>query len=150
MSERLHTLVAAVPAAHDVRRFSVAVCPGGGRDVGYFAFRPTSEGDVVEDELTRGIHPMVGRRLNLWRLRNFHVTRVEAPEDVLLYECVARENPTDRRLVALAQVRQMSVVHDETGRPSSRCRTPSVRSSTAWRRSAGPGSPAEPPAPSST
>ena len=115
MSEQLRTLVAAVPAAHEVRRLSVAVCPGNGRDVGYFAFRPTEEGDVVEDELTRGIHPMVGRRLNLWRLRNFHVTRVEAPEDVMLYECVARENPTDRRLVALAQVRQMSVVRDESG-----------------------------------
>ncbi len=59
---------------------------------------------------------MVGRRLNLWRLRNFHVTRIEAPEDVLLYECVARENPADRRLVALAQVRQLAIVRDENGR----------------------------------
>ncbi len=59
---------------------------------------------------------MVGRRLNLWRLRNFDVTRIEAPEDVLLYECVARENPADRRLVALAQVRQLAVVRDEEGR----------------------------------
>jgi acetyl-CoA carboxylase carboxyltransferase component len=61
------------------------------------------------------VHPMVGRRLNLWRLRNFHVTRIEAPEDVLLYECVARDNPADRRLVALAQVRQLHVVRDEDG-----------------------------------
>ena len=76
---------------------------------------PLRTATVVEDDLTRGVHPMVGRRLDLWRLRNFHVTRVEAPEDVLLYECVARENPSDRRLVALAQVRQMSVVRDEDG-----------------------------------
>ncbi len=59
---------------------------------------------------------MVGRRLNLWRLRNFHLTRLEAPEDVLLYECVARDNPSDVRLVALAQVRQLAVVRDEEGR----------------------------------
>ena len=59
---------------------------------------------------------MVGRRLNLWRLREFDVTRIEAPEDVLLYECVARENPADRRLVALAQVRQLAVVRDDEGR----------------------------------
>ena len=39
------------------------------------------------------MHPMVGRRLNLWRLRNFDVTRIEAPEDVLLYECVATREP---------------------------------------------------------
>ena len=114
-SEQLRPLVEALPFAHDVRRVSVAVCAGGGRPVGYYAFRPT-DGGVVEDDLTRGVHPMVGRRLNLWRLRNFHVTRIEAPEDVLLYECVARENPADRRLVALAQVRQLAVVRDEEGR----------------------------------
>ena len=41
----------------------------------------------------RGVHPMVGRRLNLWRLREFDITRLEAPEDVLLYECVAPGEP---------------------------------------------------------
>ncbi len=115
VSERLSALLVDLPVAHDVRRTCVAVCSGADRPVGYYVFRPTEDGQVVEDDLTRGVHPMVGRRLNLWRLRNFHVTRVEAPEDVLLYECVARENPTDRRLVALAQVRQMSVVRDEAG-----------------------------------
>ena len=80
---------------------------------------PTSEGGVAEDDLTRGVHPMVGRRLNLWRLRNFDVTRIEAPEDVLLYECVAKENPADRRLVALAQVRQLAVVRDDDGNVTS-------------------------------
>jgi acetyl/propionyl-CoA carboxylase alpha subunit/acetyl-CoA carboxylase carboxyltransferase component len=114
-SEHLRVLVEALPVAQDVRRICVAVSPGRGRPVGYYVFRPDSDGVVVEDDLTRGVHPMVGRRLNLWRLRNFHVTRVEAPEDVLLYECVARENPADRRLVALAQVRQMSIVRDVTG-----------------------------------
>ncbi|MGH3318157.1 MAG: hypothetical protein ACRDO0_18600, partial [Nocardioidaceae bacterium] len=89
---------------HEVRRVAVAACPGGGRPVSYFTFRPAESG-VVEDELVRGIHPMVGRRLNLWRLRNFTITRLEAPEDVLLYHCVARDNESDQRLVALAQVR---------------------------------------------
>ena len=119
ISERLRVLLAALPVARDVRRLCVAVCSGGDRPVGYYAFRPAEGPDgkstAVEDDLTRGVHPMVGRRLNLWRLRNFHVTRVEAPEDVLLYDCVARENPSDRRLVALAQVRQMSVVRDGSG-----------------------------------
>ena len=53
-----------------VRRVAVAVCPGGGRPVTYFTFRPGPAG-VVEDDLVRGVHPMVGRRLNLWRLRDF-------------------------------------------------------------------------------
>ena len=114
-SDRLLGLLSELPVAQDVRRICVAVCQGAERPVGYYVFRPTGDGAVAEDDLTRGVHPMVGRRLNLWRLRNFTVTRVSAPEDVLLYECVAPGNPADRRLVALAQVRQMSVVRDESG-----------------------------------
>ena len=34
---------------------------------------------------------------------------------MLLYHCVARDNPADRRLVALAQVRQLAVVRDDDG-----------------------------------
>jgi len=115
-TEELAHLVGALPFASDVRRVAVAVCPGEGRPVSYFTYRPAADGGVVEDDLVRGVHPMVGRRLDLWRLRNFHVTRVDAPEDVLLYECVAKDNPADRRLVALAQVRQLAVVRDEEGR----------------------------------
>ena len=115
-SEELARIVGTLSITPAVRRIAVAVCPGAGKAVTYFTFRPVVADGVVEDDLVRGVHPMVGRRLDLWRLRNFHVTRVEAPEDVLLYECVARENPADRRLVALAQVRQLAVVRDEEGR----------------------------------
>ena len=113
--KRLRDLVATLPLAQATRRLTVAVCSGAGRPVDYVTFRPDGAGGVVEDDLVRGVHPMVGRRLNLWRLTGFHVTRIEAPEDVLLYECVAKENPADRRLVALAQVRQLAVVRDESG-----------------------------------
>ena len=111
------------PFAQRVRRVTVAVCPGGGRPVSYFTFRPGPDG-VVEDDLVRGLHPLVGRRLNLWRLRNFRITRLDAPEDVLLYHCVAQDNQTDERLVALAQVRELTACATRTAR-SSRCRTPS-------------------------
>nr|WP_245994672.1 carboxyl transferase domain-containing protein [Nocardioides immobilis] len=114
--DELAAVLSGLGLAQDARRVTVAVCPGEGRPVDYFTFRPDGSHGVEEDELVHGVHPMVGRRLNLWRLRNFHVTRIEAPDDVLLYECVARENPADRRLVALAQVRQLAVVHDEEGR----------------------------------
>ncbi|PKH40891.1 Acetyl/propionyl-CoA carboxylase, alpha subunit [Nocardioides alpinus] len=115
-SAELAGIVASLPFAPDVRRIAVAVCAGADTPVTYYTYRPVADGGVVEDDLVRGVHPMVGRRLDLWRLRNFHVTRIEAPEDVLLYECVARENPADRRLVALAQVRQLAVVRDQTGK----------------------------------
>ncbi|HWU21336.1 MAG TPA: carboxyl transferase domain-containing protein, partial [Nocardioides sp.] len=98
------------------RRVTVAVCPGDQSQVEYFTYRTDGSGEVVEDELVHGVHPMVARRLDLWRLRDFHITRLDAPEDVLLYECVGRDNPEDRRLVALAQVRQLVVVRDEDGR----------------------------------
>jgi acetyl/propionyl-CoA carboxylase alpha subunit/acetyl-CoA carboxylase carboxyltransferase component len=101
-----------------VRRVAVAVCPGGGRPVSYFTFRPGSSG-VLEDDLVRGLHPMVGRRLNLWRLRNFRISRIDAPEDVLLYHCVAPGNESDQRLVALAQVRELAIVRDAEGHVTS-------------------------------
>ncbi|TCJ29405.1 carboxyl transferase domain-containing protein [Nocardioides jejuensis] len=99
------------------RRVTIAVSPGHEGRVDYFTFRPEG-GAVVEDDLVHGVHPMVARRLDLWRLRDFRITRLDAPDDVLLYECVARENADDRRLVALAQVRQLAVVRDADGRVS--------------------------------
>ncbi len=113
---RITESLAGLPFAQEARRVAVAVCPGAGRPVAYFTFRPDGHGGMVEDRLVRGVHPMVGRRLNLWRLRDFEVTRLEAPEDVLLYQCVAPGNESDQRLVALAQVRQLAVVRDESGR----------------------------------
>ncbi|WP_183320871.1 carboxyl transferase domain-containing protein [Flexivirga oryzae] len=104
------------PFAPTPRRVSFAVCPPAPRAVDYFTFRPADDGSWREDDVVRGMHPMVGRRLNLWRLREFDVTRLEAPEDVLLLDCVARSNPSDRRLVALAQVRQLAVVRDDAGK----------------------------------
>ncbi|WP_204835475.1 ATP-binding protein [Nocardioides nitrophenolicus] len=117
-SAELAKLLAGQDFAARARRVSVAVCPAAPQPVDYFTFRPDESGGggLVEDTLVRGMHPMVGRRLNLWRLREFDVTRLAAPDDVLLYECVARTNPADRRLVAAAQVRQLAVVRDDEGR----------------------------------
>ncbi len=113
--------LAGLDFAHQARRVTMAICPGGGRGIGYFIFRPETDesgptGRLVEDVLVRGVHPMVARRLTLGRLREFDVTRLDAPEDVLLYRCVAPGNEADQRLVALAQVRQLAVVRDEDGR----------------------------------
>ncbi|MFP5347753.1 MAG: biotin carboxylase N-terminal domain-containing protein, partial [Actinomycetes bacterium] len=109
--------------ALQARRTVVGVCRGAERTVPYVTLRPARYGTdladptegLVEDQLVRGVHPMVGRRLDLWRLRNFDITRLEAPQDVLLYHCVAPDNPADQRLVALAQVRDLLVVRDAEG-----------------------------------
>ncbi|HET6968410.1 MAG TPA: biotin carboxylase N-terminal domain-containing protein, partial [Ornithinibacter sp.] len=108
--------LALMPFARQVRRVAVGVVPDAAREVGYFTYRPQPDGSMAEDRPVRDIHPMVGRRLNLWRLRDFDLTRLDAPEDVLLLHAVARGNPQDQRLVGLAQVRQLVVVRDEAGK----------------------------------
>ncbi len=108
--------LARMPFSARVRRVAVGVVPDDEREVGYFTFRPRPDGSMDEDRPVRDVHPMVGRRLNLWRLRDFELSRLEAPEDVLLLHAVAAGNPQDQRLVALAQVRQLVVVRDETGK----------------------------------
>ncbi|WP_370587326.1 carboxyl transferase domain-containing protein [Yimella sp. cx-51] len=114
-SAELLRLLNQLPLTHQVRRIAIAVSAGSGRPIGYFTFRARPDGSVIEDDLVRGMHPMVGRRLNLWRLRQFAITRLEAPEDVLLYRAVAERNPSDQRLIALAQVRQLAVLRDDAG-----------------------------------
>src|SRR4051794_33951348 len=103
-----------LPFAQDVRRVAVGVCCPG-QPVTYFTFRPRG-GGLIEDDLVRGLHPMVGRRLDLWRLRDFQITRLDGPAGVLLYHCTAKDNEADQRLVAMAQVRELAVIRDDDDR----------------------------------
>jgi acetyl/propionyl-CoA carboxylase alpha subunit/acetyl-CoA carboxylase carboxyltransferase component len=106
---------AQLPSA--VRSVAVAVAVGSraGADVHHFMFR-SAEGGFQEERVTRELHPMIARRLHLWRLANFELTRLPAAEDVHLFHCAARENPSDERLVALAEVRDLTPVRDAAGR----------------------------------
>ncbi len=116
-SAQLAAALQPIAFAHDVRRTAIGVFPGRGRPVSYFTLRPVA-GDLVEDKLVRDLHPMVARRLDLWRLRDFDVTRIDAPEDVVIYHCIAKGNPADQRLVAMAQARELTLVRDEDERVS--------------------------------
>jgi acetyl-CoA carboxylase carboxyltransferase component len=58
---------------------------------------------------------MIARRLNMWRLANFEISRLPSADDVYAFSCVARENPADERLVAVAEVRDLTAVRDEDG-----------------------------------
>jgi acetyl/propionyl-CoA carboxylase alpha subunit/acetyl-CoA carboxylase carboxyltransferase component len=127
-SAALHAALVSSGIADKVRRIvaGVAARDSGGPPIEYFTFRrrmATGTGEFMEDTLVRGVHPLVGRRLHLWRLQNFHVTRVAAagaagpvPDGVLLYHCVAKDNADDQRLVALAQVHRFEVGRDADGR----------------------------------
>ncbi len=101
-----------------IRRIVVAV-GGPGKtlsELQYFTYRP-SDGAYQEEKLYRGLHPMMGKRLHLWRLNNFKIERLPSVEDVYLIHAVARDNPKDERLFACAEVRDVTPVRDD-GRTS--------------------------------
>jgi acetyl/propionyl-CoA carboxylase alpha subunit/acetyl-CoA carboxylase carboxyltransferase component len=102
-----------------IRRILVTVAgPGHGQgltDRHQFTYRPSGNG-YEEEKFYRGIHPMLGKRLHLWRLNNFKIERLPSVEDVYLLHAVGRDNPKDERLFACAEVRDVTPVRDEKGR----------------------------------
>ena len=94
--------------------FVVAAPDGEGTDI--VTFRRDDHGELVEDRGVRGLHPLIAERLDLWRLTNFELERLPADQDVHLFRATARENERDERLVAVAEVRDMTPVRDERGR----------------------------------
>ncbi|ROT28161.1 carboxyl transferase domain-containing protein [Micromonospora sp. HM5-17] len=97
-----------------LRRVTVSVAgPNGTPMHHHFTFRP----GLGEDRVIRGLHPLIAERLQLPRLRNFDLTRLpSADEEVYLFHCVAPDNPADERLVAMAQVRDLTPLRDADGR----------------------------------
>jgi acetyl-CoA carboxylase carboxyltransferase component/biotin carboxyl carrier protein/biotin carboxylase len=86
----------------------------------HFTFRQPAAGEpFVEDRLYRGLHPMMGKRLDLWRLSEFDIERLPSAEAVYLFRAVAKENPKDERLVCLTEVRDLTPLSDESGRVTS-------------------------------
>ncbi|MFZ0833689.1 MAG: carboxyl transferase domain-containing protein, partial [Mycobacterium sp.] len=73
------------------------------------------DGQFVEDPLYRNLHPMIAKRLDLWRLSNFALNRLRSAEDVYVFHGVAHDNPADQRLFALAEVRDLTPVRAENG-----------------------------------
>ncbi len=117
MAAALHRVVSAHPLPRQVRRLTATVA-GRGRAVmhHHFTFRPSTTG-MTEERLIRGLHPFIAQRMQLERLRKFDLTRLpSSDEEVYLFQCVARENPSDDRLVAFAQVRDLTELREHDGR----------------------------------
>ncbi|TDC01560.1 ATP-grasp domain-containing protein [Micromonospora fluostatini] len=117
MATALHEVVSAHPLPHPVRRLTVAVAGRSGAVMHHhFTFRPSTTG-MTEERLIRGLHPYIAQRMQLERLSKFDLTRLpSADEEVYLFQCVARENPSDDRLVAFAQVRDLTALREHDGR----------------------------------
>ncbi len=117
----LQAALAGVPTPTALHRIVVAAAqPQRGRGmsaIDLFTFRPGPSG-LAEDEVLRGLHPMMGDRLQLWRLREFDLERLRSPEDVYLFHGAARVNAKDERLFALAEVRDLTAAYNDRGEPT--------------------------------
>ncbi|MEU4424445.1 carboxyl transferase domain-containing protein [Actinoplanes sp. NPDC024001] len=117
MAAALHEVVNAESLPAQVLRVTFAVAGRGGAVAHHhFTFRPSITG-MTEERLIRGLHPYIAHRMQLERLSKFDLTRLpSSDEDVHLFQCVARENPSDQRLVAFAQVRDLTELREHDGR----------------------------------
>ncbi|WP_031465066.1 biotin carboxylase N-terminal domain-containing protein [Sciscionella sediminilitoris] len=113
----LHEVIGAHPLPDRVRRLTTTVAGSGGAVMHHhFTFRPSTTG-MSEERLIRGLHPYIAQRMQLERLSKFDLTRLpSSDEEVYLFQCVARENPADDRLVAFAQVRDLTELREQDGR----------------------------------
>ncbi|MFE3174929.1 biotin carboxylase N-terminal domain-containing protein [Amycolatopsis sp. NPDC059235] len=117
MAAKLGEIVAAQPLPADVDRVVTTVAGGGGAVMHHhFTFRRTESG-FAEDRVIRGLHPRVAERLQLERLQEFDLTRLpSADEEVYLFTGTAKANPADERLIAMAQVRDLTPLREADGR----------------------------------
>jgi acetyl/propionyl-CoA carboxylase alpha subunit/acetyl-CoA carboxylase carboxyltransferase component len=114
MAASLHEVFEGANLPSGLRRVTMTVAGRSGAVMHHhFTFRP----ETGEDRLIRGLHPQIARRLELQRLREFDLTRLpSADEEVYLFRCVAPKNPSDERLVAMSQVRDLTPLRDAEGR----------------------------------
>ena len=120
LGQKLAELVRSTPCTRPLRRIVFSIVPPsvqpGDQPVQHFTFRPGDDGVLDEERSMRGLHPMVARRLQLGRLSRFTLDRLPSPEEVFLFHAVAHENPSDERLFALAEVRDLTPVRDRDGK----------------------------------
>ncbi|MBV9423503.1 MAG: ATP-grasp domain-containing protein [Solirubrobacterales bacterium] len=115
LDERLPALVQGAQLPDSVARVAFIVATTAGAvDVITFARGP--DGRFSENRDLRGLHPMIAERMDLWRLDNFRLERVPSDPDVHLFRATAHANERDERLIAVAEVRDLTAVRDDQGR----------------------------------
>ncbi|WP_280489394.1 carboxyl transferase domain-containing protein [Nocardia carnea] len=118
MAAALHEVLNAQPVPNLVHRITATVAGSDNAVMHYhFTFRPSATG-LEEERLIRGLHPYIAQRMQMKRLHKFDLTQLPSSdnEEVYLFRCVAKENPADERLVAFAQVRDLTALRDHDGR----------------------------------
>ncbi|MFE6857544.1 carboxyl transferase domain-containing protein [Nocardia sp. NPDC057668] len=118
MAVALQEVLNAQPMPNQVHRITCTVAGSGGAVMHHhFTFRPSTTG-LDEERLIRGLHPYIAQRMQMKRLHKFDLTRLPSSDDeeVYLFRAVAKENPSDERLVAFAQVRDLAALREHDGR----------------------------------
>lgn len=118
MAAALQEVFNGQPLPNGVHRITATVAGSGGAVMHHhFTFRPSSTG-MVEERLIRGLHPYIAQRMQMKRLHKFDLTRLPSSDDeeVYLFRAVAKENPSDERLIAFAQVRDLAALREHDGR----------------------------------
>ncbi|AYJ50732.1 ATP-binding protein [Rhodococcus sp. P1Y] len=114
ISEVVYAVLSKHPHTRNWRRITITIC---GSDVRNVTFRraPDGQGPLAEDIVIRDMHPLTGQRLDLWRLKNFDGKRLPATAGTYLFQLKAKNNPSDERLMALAEIRGVTTQLDENG-----------------------------------
>ncbi len=114
----LEALLETVRFTRSPRRLVVSLSgtlPDGGTGTHHFTYRPSGSG-FAEDAFYRGAHPMIAKRLRINRLAHFAIERIPSAEDIYLLHARARQNSRDERLIAVAEVRDLTPIKDESGK----------------------------------
>jgi len=116
-AERIRGKLGPIPPSVDRVAVAVRRADGSERDdPAWYTFHGGPDGVAEEDRTQRGLHPMVAERLGLWRFSRFELTRLPSAPDAHLFRARGREMPEDQRLMALADVRELTILRDEDGR----------------------------------
>ncbi len=111
-AEKIRAMLGPLPAR--LARVAVAVRrPDGDERSAWFTFGPDPDRKPIEDRTLRGLHPMVAERLGVRRLAAFELTRLPSPIDVHLFRATGRHVSEDRRLIALSDVRDLTILRDD-------------------------------------
>ena len=103
MAEARRDLAAIAGLGEILWRLCLIVVNGGGV-VPHHTFAADERGEFSELPHLRHLHPEMERRLELWRLNEFELQRVESHERLVIYRGRARSNPTDERIFVIGEV----------------------------------------------